>query len=84
MPLVPLTDEERATLDFETTWHGNAHRKQETLTARGWTTTHYYLVLGRALAKPVAALEYPETVRRLTHLRQIRNNERHANRPVTR
>ena len=76
--MTPLTVEERAALEFEQGWRGGRHQKTRALAAAGWTPSHFFLVLGTAIIKPCAEVEYPELVRRLRRLRAIRASERHG------
>ena len=77
-----LSDEERQVLSVEDSWWRSRIKKSDALQATGMSSTHYYLVLNRALAKPAAELENPELVRRLKRLREKRGNERHNARVI--
>lgn len=74
----PLTEKERMVLEFEGQWWKQAPTKQEAIRTLGMSTAQYYLVLGRAMGKPAALFEYPELVRRLQRLRELRGAERHG------
>ena len=78
--MTPLTVEERAALEFEQGWRGGRLHKTRALAAAGWAPSHYFLVLGTAITKPAAVMEYPELVGRLGRLRTIRARERHGTR----
>ena len=63
--LDPLTPEEARVLECEETWARRGLRKNLAIAELGMTVSHYYLVLNRAIAKPIAALENPEWCERV-------------------
>ena len=78
--LDPLTPEEVRVLECEETWAQRGLRKNLAIAELGMTVSHYYLVLNRAIAKPIATLENPELVRRLKAMRAVRESERFGRR----
>ena len=78
--LDPLTPEEVRVLECEETWAQRGLRKNLAIEELGMTVSHYYLVLNRAIAKPIATLENPELVRRLKAMRAVRESERFGRR----
>lgn len=75
-----LTDEEARVLEFEGTWEKMGVRKNVAITQLGMSVSHYYIVLNRAIEKPIAELENPELVRRLKRMRAVRETERYGRR----
>ncbi len=74
---MPLTDRDRAILDFERTWWSEPGPKERAIRERlDLSATRYYKVLGELLEIP-EALEYdPLVVRRLRRLRDRRRRAR--------
>lgn len=75
----PLSDRERAMLDFEAEWRRHAGAKEEAIRAElGLSPARYYQLLGR-LIDTSAALEHdPMLVKRLRRLRDARSEARPA------
>jgi len=76
---VPLSDRDRALLDFEAEWRRHAGAKEEAIRADlGLSPARYYQLLGR-LIDTVEALEHdPMLVKRLRRVRDARDRERVA------
>jgi hypothetical protein len=73
---MPLTDRDRAILDFERTWWSEPGPKATAIQVRfGLSPTRYYQLLNELLASPDAAAYDPLVVRRL---RRLRSNRRRA------
>jgi len=73
---MPLTDRDRAILDFERTWWSEPGRKGAAIQARfGVSPARYYQVLNDLIGSPEAAAYDPLVVRRL---RKLRTNRRRA------
>ena len=73
---MPLTDRDRAILDFERTWWSEPGRKGVAIQARfGLSPTRYYQLLGELIGSHEAAAYDPLVVRRL---RKLRSNRRRA------
>ncbi len=73
---MPLTDRDRAILDFERTWWSEPGPKGVTIQARfGLSPTRYYQLLGDLIGSQEAAAYDPLVVRRL---RKLRSNRRRA------
>jgi hypothetical protein len=73
---MPLTDRDRAILDFERTWWSEPGRKGAAIQARfGLSPSRYYRLLGALVASAEAAAYDPLVVRRL---RKLRSNRRRA------
>lgn len=70
---MPLSDRERALLDFEAEWRRHAGAKEEAIRAEfGVAPARYYQLLGR-LIDTGAALEHdPMLVKRLRRIRDAR------------
>ena len=77
---MPLTDRDRAILDFERTWwseSGLSGRKGAAIQSRiGISPARYYQVLGALIASPEAAAYDPLVVRRLRRLQSSRRRAR--------
>ena len=81
---MPLTDRDRAILDFERTWWSEPGpdgekpgRKGAAIQGRiGLSPARYYQLLGELIASPEAAAYYPLVVRRLRKLRSGRRRAR--------
>jgi hypothetical protein len=73
---MPLTDRDRAILDFERTWWSEPGPKAAAIQARlGLSPTRYYRLLAELLGSSEAAAYDPLVVRRL---RKLRSNRRRA------
>lgn len=81
---MPLTDRDRAILDFERSWWSEAGPKETAILERfELSATRYYQILGELLDAP-EALEYdPLVVRRLRRMRDRRRKARVEDRAVT-
>ncbi len=67
---VPLSDRDRALLDFEGRWHGHSGAKEEAIrTDLSLTPARYYQLLGRILDSADAVAHDPVLVHRLRRLR---------------
>ena len=77
--VVPLTDRDRALLDFEGEWRRHRGAKEEAIrTELGLSPARYYQLLGR-LIDTVEALEHdPMLVKRLRRVRDSREQARLA------
>jgi hypothetical protein len=84
---MPLTDRDRAMLDFERTWwsepgpegsaNGRPGPKGAAIQARiGLSPARYYRLLGELIASPEAAAYDPLVVRRLRKLQSSRRRAR--------
>jgi hypothetical protein len=75
----PLSDRDRAILDFEAEWKRHAGAKEEAIRSElGLSPARYYQLLGR-LIDELAALEYdPMLVKRLRRIRDARQSARLA------
>ena len=74
---MPLTDRERAILDFERTWWSEPGPKAAAIQARfGLSPARYYQLLGELIGSPEAAAYDPLVVRRLRKLRADRRRAR--------
>lgn len=91
MALEPLTDEEQKVLDFEEEMriaalnqprrrfsHQVSNRSK--IIAAGWGINAYYLILTRAMRKPIVALEWPELYRTYQERMDERASERYGRR----
>jgi hypothetical protein len=83
MTPMPLTDRDRAILDFERSWWSEPGPKEVAIRERfELSATRYYQILGELLESP-EALEYdPLVVRRLRRLRDRRRRARFEGRSV--
>jgi uncharacterized protein DUF3263 len=74
---MPLTDRDRAILDFERTWWSEPGPKGAAIQARlGLSPARYYRLLGDLLGSAEAAAYDPLVVRRLRKLRTDRRRAR--------
>ena len=72
-----LPDLHRAVLDVESRYWRYAGTKEAHVRAElGMTPTRYYQVLGALLDDPAAEAEFPQLVRRLRRLRDVRKAAR--------
>lgn len=76
---MPLTDRDRAILDFEAHWQRHAGAKEEAIRADlGISPARYYQLLGRLIDTTEAQQHDPMLVKRLRRLRDARLQERTA------
>ncbi|MDQ7880231.1 DUF3263 domain-containing protein [Microbacterium sp. LMI12-1-1.1] len=76
---MPLTDRDRAILDFEVEWRRHAGAKEEAIRAElGISPARYYQLLGRLIDTTEAQEHDPMLVKRLRRLREVRLHERAA------
>ncbi|GAA5090484.1 hypothetical protein GCM10025760_16180 [Microbacterium yannicii] len=76
---MPLTDRDRALLDFEVEWRRHAGAKEEAIRAElGISPARYYQLLGRLIDTTEAQEHDPMLVKRLRRLRDARVHERAA------
>ncbi len=74
---MPLTDDEKAILDFERTWWTQDGVKDALVEQQlGMASARYYQVLNDLLSNPEALAYDPLVVRRLVRLRERRRRER--------
>jgi len=74
---VPLTDRERAILDFEAQWSRHAGAKEEAIRADlGLSPARYYQLLGRLIDTTAAQQHDPMLVKRLRRIRDERHEAR--------
>ena len=67
---MPLTDRDRALLDFEVEWRRHAGAKEEAIRAElGMSPARYYQLLGRLIDTAEAQEHDPMLVKRLRRLR---------------
>lgn len=71
-----LHDDELRVLTTEMRWRAAYRTKTEAIRALGMTPTRYYLILSGILNNPRAEVEYPDVVRAITRLRDLRDKER--------
>jgi len=75
---MPLTDRDRAILDFESSWWADAGPKEQLIQERfELSGTRYYQILNELLEMPEAYEHNPLVVRRLRRLRDRRRRARH-------
>ena len=76
---MPLTDRDRALLDFEVEWRRHAGAKEEAIRAElGMSPARYYQLLGRLIDTTEAQEHDPMLVKRLRRLRDARVHEHSA------
>ncbi|MFB8387243.1 DUF3263 domain-containing protein [Microbacterium sp. NPDC055910] len=74
---MPLSDRDRALLDFEAEWRRHAGAKEEAIRADlGISPARYYQLLGRLLDTAEAQAHDPMLVKRLRRLRDARERAR--------
>jgi hypothetical protein len=79
----PMTDRDRAILDFERTWWTEEGAKEPAIRARfGLSATRYYQLLGELIDTNDALAYDPLVVRRLRRLRDRRRRARYERRPL--
>ena len=75
---MPLTDRDRAILDFESSWWADSGPKEQLIHERfELSGTRYYQILNELLEMPEAYEYNPLVVRRLRRLRDRRRRARH-------
>ena len=80
---MPLTDRDRAILDFERTWWSESGPKEQAIRERlDLSATRYYQLLSDLLEEPEALAYDPLVVRRLRRLRDRRRRARFEGRSV--
>ncbi len=81
---MPLSDRDRAILDFERSWWSEPGTKQEAIRARfGLSPARYYEVLRSLARSPAAAAYDPLVVRRLRRSQTSRRRARLEGRPAS-
>lgn len=76
---MPLTDRDRALLDFEAEWSRHVGAKEESIrTEFGLSPARYYQLLGRLIDTAPALEHDPMLVKRLRRLRDARQQARLA------
>ncbi|MET2010229.1 DUF3263 domain-containing protein [Microbacterium chocolatum] len=76
---MPLSDADRALLDFEAQWHRHGGAKEEAIRAElALTPARYYQLLGRLIDTAEAQAHDPMLVKRLRRLRDERLRDRAA------
>lgn len=76
---MPLSDRDRAILDFESEWRRHAGAKEAAIRAElGLSPARYYQLLGRLIDTAEAQEHDPMLVKRLRRLRDGRAQERVA------
>jgi len=76
---VPLSDRDRAILDFEAEWRRHAGAKEEAIrSGLGMTPARYYQLLGRLIETTEAQEHDPMLVKRLRRIRDARRQARLA------
>lgn len=74
---MPLSDRDRALLDFESRWDGHSGAKEEAVRAQlGLTPARYYQLLGRLVETADAVAYDPVLVHRLRRLRDQQERAR--------
>jgi hypothetical protein len=80
---VPLTDRDKAILDFERSWWSEPGPKETAIRDRfELSPTRYYEVLNQLLEDPDAMTYDPLVVRRLRRLRDRRRRQRYEGRTI--
>lgn len=80
----PLTDRDRAILDFERSWWAQGGVKEIAIGERfSLSTSRYYALLGEIMDMPEAMDHDPLLVRRLHRLRDARRRSRVASADAT-
>ena len=75
---MPLTERDRAILDFESSWWSDAGPKEQLIHERfELSGSRYYQILNELLEMPEAYEHNPLVVRRLQRLRDRRRRARH-------
>lgn len=76
---MPLSDRDRALLDFESRWNGHDGVKEEAIRGElDLAPARYYQLLGRVIESADAAAYDAMLVHRLRRLRETRERERTA------
>lgn len=74
---MPLSDRDRAILDFEARWHGHSGAKEEALrTELALTPARYYQLLGRLVDSADALAHDPVLVHRLRRVQTEQERDR--------
>lgn len=74
---VPLSDRDRAMLDFESRWPSHSGEKEEALRAQlDLTPARYYQLLGRLMDSPDAVAHDPVLIHRLRRVEASRQASR--------
>jgi hypothetical protein len=80
---VPLTDRDRAILDFDRSWWTQPGPKETAIRERfELSPTRYYEILNELLEDPAAMDHDPLLIRRLRRLRERRRRQRFEGRPA--
>lgn len=80
---MPLTDRDRAILDFERSWWTEPGPKEAAIRDRfALSPTRYYEILNRLIEDPEAMDHDPLLIRRLRRLRDRRRRQRFEGRPA--
>lgn len=80
---MPLTDRDRAILDFERSWWAEPGPKETAIRDRfELSPTRYYEILNELLEDPDAMDHDPLLIRRLRRLRDRRRRQRFEGRPA--
>jgi hypothetical protein len=83
MEPVPLTDRDKAILDFERSWWSEPGPKETAIRERfELSPTRYYEILNQLLEDPEAMDYDPLVVRRLRRLRDRRRRQRYEGRTI--
>ena len=81
---MPLTDRDRAILDFEAEWRRHVGAKEEAIRSDlGMSPARYYQLLGRLIDTAEAQEHDPMLVKRLRRMRSSRQRARTARRLST-
>ncbi|MDQ6697458.1 MAG: DUF3263 domain-containing protein [Actinomycetota bacterium] len=81
---MPLTDRDKAILEFERTWWTEPGTKEAAIRSRlALSGTRYYQLLGELVESPEAMQADPLVVRRLRRMRDRRRRQRYEARPTT-
>lgn len=80
---MPLTDRDKAILDFEGTWWTESSTKETAIRERfELSATRYYQILGELLGSVEALGHAPLVVRRARRAREHRRRQRYDSRPA--
>ncbi len=81
---MPLTERDKAILEFERTWWAEPGTKETAIRDRfELSGTRYYQILGELLDSPEAMEHDPLVVRRLRRLRERRRRQRYEARSAS-
>jgi len=82
--MMPLTERDKAILEFERTWWTQPGTKEAAIRSRFTLSgTRYYQILGELLDSAEAMETDPLVVRRLRRTRERRRRQRYEARPTT-